>query len=638
MFSRMLKLPDEVRAAADLSSLEVIVHAAAPCPVPVKQQMIEWFGPILLEYYAATEGNGCTFITSEDWLAHPGSVGRAVLSDIRILDDDGNECPTGTSGTVWFAGATDFEYFGDPEKTASSRRDGGKTSTVGDVGYLDEDGYLFLTDRKAHMIISGGVNIYPQETENLLVTHPKVLDAAVIGVPNEDLGEEVKAVVQPVEGVAGDDALERELIAFCRDHLAHFKCPRSVDFVERAAPPAHRKALQGRLTGAVLGRSRDPHRVTGPGAVALPDDLVSWVEEVGGGRLSVADRRQGGARKEAWYVDLERPDGTVGHLFLRYDRSDPARTKDPWTLHREATVYLALQDSPVPVPRVVGVHPVHQAMLSERVAGENWFSRIADPAEQEETARDFMVQLAALHSLDPGSLDLPAFPPVKTVSDAVHAELDEWERVLVERGGTVDPALAFSLRWLRRNVPGYGGPPVLVQGDTGPGNFMYLGGRVTAVVDWELAHLGDPMDDIAWLSLRATQEPFTDFPTRLREYEALSGNADRRGAGALLPGDGRDQAPGDGSPTGCRRNRCRREPLGGHRRRRRRRQRLHLPDAAPAPMARGARCCHRTGIDAGRRAAGPGPARARLDVRRSALPAARRDRAAHLRPAGCCSG
>ncbi len=257
---------------------------------------------------------------------------------------------------------------------------------------------------------------------------------------------------------------------------------------------------------------------------ALPDDLVSWVEDVGGGRLTVADRKQGGARKEAWYVDLERPDGTVGHLFLRYDRSDPALTKDPWTLHREATVYLALQDSPVPVPRVVGVHPVHQAMLSERVAGENWFSRIADPAEQEETARDFMVQLAALHSLDPGSLDLPAFPPVKTVTDAVHAELDEWDRVLVERGGAVDPALAFSLRWLRRNVPGYDGPPVLVQGDTGPGNFMYLGGRVTAVVDWELAHLGDPMDDIAWLSLRATQEPFTDFPTRLREYEALSGN------------------------------------------------------------------------------------------------------------------
>jgi long-chain acyl-CoA synthetase len=232
MFSRMLKLPDDVRAAADLSSLEVVIHAAAPCPVPVKEQMIEWFGPILLEYYAATEGNGCTFITSTDWLAHKGSVGRSVLSDILILDDNGLPCPVGTSGTVWFAGATDFEYFNDPDKTASSRRDDGRTSTVGDVGYLDADGYLFLTDRKAHMIISGGVNIYPQETENLLVTHPSVLDAAVIGVPNEDLGEEVKAVVQLVDGVNGDADLETALIAFCRAHLAHFKCPRSVDFVD----------------------------------------------------------------------------------------------------------------------------------------------------------------------------------------------------------------------------------------------------------------------------------------------------------------------------------------------------------------------------------------------------------------------
>jgi long-chain acyl-CoA synthetase len=232
MFSRMLKLPDDVRAAADLSSLEVVIHAAAPCPVPVKEQMIEWFGPILLEYYAATEGNGCTFITSPDWLAHRGSVGRSVLSDIQILDDAGQPCPVGVSGTVWFAGATDFEYFNDPAQTASSRRDDGTTSTVGDVGYLDADGYLFLTDRKAHMIISGGVNIYPQETENLLVTHPAVLDAAVIGVPNEDLGEEVKAVVQLVDGVVGDAALEAALIAFCRNHLAHFKCPRSVDFVD----------------------------------------------------------------------------------------------------------------------------------------------------------------------------------------------------------------------------------------------------------------------------------------------------------------------------------------------------------------------------------------------------------------------
>jgi long-chain acyl-CoA synthetase len=232
MFTRMLKLPAEVRQGADLSSLEVVIHAAAPCPVQVKQQMIEWFGPILIEYYAATEGNGCTFVTSEDWLAHPGTVGRAVMGQITIVGEDGAPCPTGTPGTVWFGGATDFEYFGDEEKTAANRTPDGKASTVGDVGYLDPDGYLFLTDRKAHMIISGGVNIYPQETENLLVTHPKVMDAAVIGVPDEDLGEAVKAVVQPIPGVVGDAALERELIAFCREHLAHFKCPRTVDFDE----------------------------------------------------------------------------------------------------------------------------------------------------------------------------------------------------------------------------------------------------------------------------------------------------------------------------------------------------------------------------------------------------------------------
>jgi aminoglycoside phosphotransferase (APT) family kinase protein len=265
-------------------------------------------------------------------------------------------------------------------------------------------------------------------------------------------------------------------------------------------------------------------------SVSLPDDLVSWIEEVGGGVLTEADRKPGGARKEAWFVDLRRDDGTVAECFLRYDRSDPVRTKDPWTLHREATVYLALQGTDVPVPRVIGVHPVHQAMLSERVKGGTWFSRISDAGEREATARDFMTKLAALHALDAASLDLPAFPAVTSVAEAVRTELDEWDGILADRGGTPDPALTFSLSWLRRNVPNYSGRPVLVQGDTGPGNFMYLGGRVTAVVDWELAHLGDPMDDIAWLSLRATQEPFTDFPMRLREYETLSGNRidDRR--------------------------------------------------------------------------------------------------------------
>jgi long-chain acyl-CoA synthetase len=232
MFSRLLKLPEEVRASADTSSLEAVVHAAAPCPVPVKEQMIEWWGPIISEYYGATEANGFTYCTSEEWLAHRGTVGKAILGEVVILDEEGNRCPAGVSGTVWFKGATNFEYFNDPAKTAESRDDSGEMSTVGDVGYLDEDGYLFLTDRKSYMIISGGVNIYPQETENLLVTHPKVMDAAVLGVPNEDLGEEVKAVVQPALGIEPSPELERELIAFCRDNLAHYKCPRSVDFEE----------------------------------------------------------------------------------------------------------------------------------------------------------------------------------------------------------------------------------------------------------------------------------------------------------------------------------------------------------------------------------------------------------------------
>ena len=232
MFSRLLKLPDEVRKAADVSSLEVIIHAAAPCPVPVKEQIIDWFGPILLEYYAATEGNGFTFCDSEEWLAHRGTVGRSVSGEVLILDDDGKECPPGTAGTVWFRGSTNFEYFNDPAKTAESRNAAGDTSTVGDVGYLDEDGWLFLTDRKTYMIISGGVNIYPQETENLLITHPKVMDEAVLGVPDEDLDEAVKAVVQPMPDVEPGPDLERELITFCREHLAHYKCPRTVDFEE----------------------------------------------------------------------------------------------------------------------------------------------------------------------------------------------------------------------------------------------------------------------------------------------------------------------------------------------------------------------------------------------------------------------
>jgi acyl-CoA synthetase (AMP-forming)/AMP-acid ligase II len=232
MFSRLLKLPQETREKYDLSSLVSIVHAAAPCPIPVKQAMIEWIGPKIVEYYGATEANGFTFCNSEEWLAHPGTVGKPVLGELLILDDEMKPCPLGVSGTVWFRGATSFEYYNAPDKTAESRvtDEAGVMSTVGDVGYLDEDNFLYLTDRKTYMIICGGVNIYPQETENLLITHPKVADVAVIGVPNEDLGEEVKAVVQLEPGNEPGAEMERELIAFCREHLAHFKCPRSVDF------------------------------------------------------------------------------------------------------------------------------------------------------------------------------------------------------------------------------------------------------------------------------------------------------------------------------------------------------------------------------------------------------------------------
>jgi long-chain acyl-CoA synthetase len=230
MFSRMLKLPEADRLRYDTSSLEIAIHAAAPCPVPVKRQMIEWWGPIIHEYYGATEGLGFTACDSEEWLAHPGTVGRPLFGVLHILDDDMNEVPSGERGTIWFETGSAFEYFDDPEKTASVKSPDGTMATVGDVGYVDADGFLHLTDRTTFMIISGGVNIYPQECENLLITHPKVADAAVFGVPNVDLGEEVKAVVQAMPGVETDPALEAELIAFCHENLSRQKCPRSIDF------------------------------------------------------------------------------------------------------------------------------------------------------------------------------------------------------------------------------------------------------------------------------------------------------------------------------------------------------------------------------------------------------------------------
>jgi len=232
MFSRLLKLPDEVRGRHDLSSLETVVHAAAPCPIPVKRQMIDWWGPIILEYYGATEGLGFAACDSAEWLAHPGTVGRVVAGELHVLDEDMTPTAKGEPGTLWFKTANPFEYFNDPEKTREARSADGSMSTVGDVGYLDDDGFLHLTYRRSFMIISGGVNIYPQECENLLITHPKVADAAVFGVPNEDLGEEVKAVVQAMPGIETGPVLEAELIGYCREHLAHMKCPRTIDFAD----------------------------------------------------------------------------------------------------------------------------------------------------------------------------------------------------------------------------------------------------------------------------------------------------------------------------------------------------------------------------------------------------------------------
>jgi long-chain acyl-CoA synthetase len=232
MFVRMLKLDEAVRTRYDVSSLESAVHAAAPCPIAIKEQMMAWWGPVVHEYYAGTEGNGFCYASPTDWLAHKGTVGKALGGELHIVDDDGNEVPIGDEGGIYFGkSAQEFEYHNDPEKTADARLANG-WSTLGDIGKLDDDGFLYLTDRKSNMIISGGVNIYPQETENVLTVHPKVQDVAVFGIPNADFGEEVKAVVQPADMSHADEALERELIAYCREHLADVKCPRSIDFRE----------------------------------------------------------------------------------------------------------------------------------------------------------------------------------------------------------------------------------------------------------------------------------------------------------------------------------------------------------------------------------------------------------------------
>src|SRR6476469_5147942 len=255
MFVRMLKLPDEVRTSYDTSSLRYVIHAAAPCPVEVKRRVIEWLGPIVQEYYASTEANGATFIDSERWLAHPGSVGTALLGVIRIVGDDGGELAPGEIGTIYFErDAVPFRYHHDEAKTRAAQHPDHPTwTTVGDLGYVDEDGYLFLTDRKAFMIISGGVNIYPQEVEDLFSLHPKVADIAVIGVPDEEMGERVVAFVQPAPGHAPGPDLAAELTAYARDRIAHFKVPREVHFRDELPRTPTGKMVKGRLREEYAG-------------------------------------------------------------------------------------------------------------------------------------------------------------------------------------------------------------------------------------------------------------------------------------------------------------------------------------------------------------------------------------------------
>lgn len=229
MFVRMLRLPGDVRGAFDLSTHRWAIHGAGPCRIDTKQAMLEWWGPIIWEYYSGSEDAGTCIIGPEEWLSHPGSVGRSVTGAIRIVDDDGNELPTGQVGQVWFANSTEFHYLGDAAKTAETRRPDGE-GTFGDLGYVDDDGYLYLTDRKSFTIISGGVNIYPREIEAVLAAHPAVADVVAFGVPDDEYGEAVKAVVQPTDPVTSPAPLEAELIEFARDRLAHLKVPRSIDF------------------------------------------------------------------------------------------------------------------------------------------------------------------------------------------------------------------------------------------------------------------------------------------------------------------------------------------------------------------------------------------------------------------------
>jgi long-chain acyl-CoA synthetase len=245
---RLLKLPEDVRRRYDLSSLELVVHAAAPCPPEVKRAAIEWLGPIVHEFYSGSEGSGFCAIGPQEWLDHPGSVGRSLMGAVHIVGEDGEDAAAGEEGQVWFESATRFEYHGDPTKTATAWNDRG-WSTMGDIGRLDAEGYLYLTDRVANTIISGGVNVYPREAEDVLILHPAVHDVGVVGVPDDDLGQRVVAYVQPEPAAEPDDALAAELVAWCRARLTHYKCPSEVRFLDELPRLPTGKLLKRALVG-----------------------------------------------------------------------------------------------------------------------------------------------------------------------------------------------------------------------------------------------------------------------------------------------------------------------------------------------------------------------------------------------------
>jgi long-chain acyl-CoA synthetase len=248
---RLLKLPEEVRHRYDLSSLQLVVHAAAPCPPDVKRAALDWLGPIVHEFYSGSEGSGFCAIGPQEWLDHPGSVGRSLMGAVHIVDEDGEDVPTGQEGQVWFESATRFEYHGDPAKTATAWNDRG-WSTMGDIGRLDADGYLYLTDRVANTIISGGVNIYPREAEDILIVHPAIHDVGVVGVPDGEMDQRVVAFVQVEPGADAGDALAAELVAWCRARLTHYKCPTEVRFLDELPRLPTGKLLKRALVGPGL--------------------------------------------------------------------------------------------------------------------------------------------------------------------------------------------------------------------------------------------------------------------------------------------------------------------------------------------------------------------------------------------------